>query len=925
MKNFFIIDGNSIMNRAFYGLGNTKMFSQIEKIHTNALYGFLNIYWMMLDKLTPDYIAVSFDLHAPTFRHQMYDDYKGTRKGMPDELREQMPYIKEILKAMNVPIIELETYEADDILGTVARINTENDIFTYILTGDKDSFQLISDKTSIVIPTTKMGKTEYTTYTPEVLKEKLNIEPYQVIHIKSLMGDTSDNIPGVKGIGEKTAYSLIEKYTTLENIYSNIDTLEVSEKIKEKLVNDKEMAFLSKELATININTPIELDYEKCIFSDVNKEELYILFKRLEFNKFLSKYDFDLSVDITKDLESKNKDSIDKDENKFLTEFKDIIIINDANFSDNIEQIKNVFNYDKISYILNLTNKDSFQKHTFINDKNIFAFYSEKEDSIYIIDLNAISENLKHEIFISFATSNSIKLGFNMKQDMLFLFNNYTDNLNNFKYDVMIVDYLMNSNKSTYKIEDMLNELYSLTFFENIIRSEDTQLSLFDDVKEEKEEFLSDIEEKNITIYLKSIYNSYDKTLNRLSKMNMLDLFENIEMPLAETLAYMEHTGMYIDREKLDIFDKEITSNISNLEFIIYDLAGEQFNINSTQQLANILFEKLKLPTVKKNKTGFSTNKDVLDELEDKHPIIPKILEYRQLMKLKTTYVDGLRSKISEDGRIHTTFMQTVASTGRLSSIEPNLQNIPVRLEIGKKIRSFFVGEKQNVIVDADYSQIELRVLASISNDKTMIEAFKNGVDIHKVTASQVFNVPLEEVTSAMRSNAKAVNFGIVYGISEFGLAKNISSTRQEASTYINNYFDKYNGIKSFMDETVEVAKQNGYVTTLLGRRRYIPELNQKNKNIIQFGERVAMNTPIQGTAADIIKLAMNKIYKKFKENNLNSKLIMQVHDELIVETNENELEKVKEIMYDAMEHIIELKVPLNIDLNIGKSWYDAK
>jgi DNA polymerase-1 len=942
MEKFLVIDGNSIMNRAFYGISNIKMKSSSEGIATNAIYGFLNIYWMILDKITPDYIAVSFDLHAPTFRHLMYEDYKGTRKGMPDELREQMPIIKEVLTAMNVPIIELEGYEADDILGTVANKNTKNNIFTYILTGDKDSFQLISNNTSIIIPTTKMGKTTYSIYTPELLRENQNIDPSQVIHIKGLMGDASDNIPGVKGVGEKTAYNLIGKYTTIENIYDNIDNLEASEKIKEKLINDKEIAFLSKELATINIDVPFDMDYEHCKFSDVNKSKLYELFKKLEFNKFLLKYDFSSVIDndniSTEELKKENK------ELNLLSNIDEIKIIDASNIDKCIDEILNIFeNEKKISYLLNGINVPGYINKLNIDEK-IFAFYIESKNTIYILNIDSIlkvNENVTTnintnsdiitKIFEKFITCNCAKLGYNIKQDLLYFLNNTPsnihNNLNEFIFDIMIAYYLMDSNRTNYTIEYILKNIYDIEF--NYKEEENLQITFFEDFEEKKDEenkeFLTKFNINNITLYLKAIYFSHNKILKELEELNMLNLFNEIEMPLTETLASMEHFGMYIDLEKLNKFDILISDSIINLEKNIYEIAGEEFNINSTQQLGNILFNKLNLPTFKKNKTGFSTDKAVLEKLMDKHEIIGNILEYRQIMKLKTTYVDSLRNKIASDGRIHTTFMQTVASTGRLSSVEPNLQNIPVRLELGKKIRSFFIGENNNYIMDADYSQIELRVLAHMSKDETMIEAFKNNIDIHKVTASQVFEVPIEEVDSKMRSHAKAVNFGIVYGISEFGLAKNIESSREEAKKYIENYLNKYHGIREFMKKTIEEAKEEGYVSTMFGRRRYIPELKEKNKNTIQFGERIAMNTPIQGTAADIIKLAMNKIYKTLKKNNLKSKLIMQVHDELIIETIPEEEKIVEKIMYDCMENVISLNIPLNIDLNIAKSWYDAK
>ena len=917
MKTFLIIDGNSIMNRAYYGL-SVNMTSKYANIHTNAIYGFLNIYWMILDKITPDYIAVSFDLKAPTFRHKMYAEYKGTRKPMPDELKEQMPVIKEILSAMNVPILQLEGYEADDILGTVANKNSKNDIFTYILSGDKDSFQLISDKTSVIIPTTRFGKTEYSIYTPSMLKEKQNIEPYQVVHIKSLMGDTSDNIPGVKGIGEKTAYSLIEKYSTLENIYNNIDTLDTTPKIRQKLIDSKDIAFLSKELATINKDVPIEIDYDKCIYSDVDLNKLYRLFKSLEFNKFMQKYDFSSVKDNSNDEEYPS--------NKTEFNVKSIITIDSNNIKEYIQKLKKVFDEKRISYVLNGIDTN-FSNITYLGKNKIFAVYSNEYDIIYILNLNDIENKfpeILNEVFSYFENSNSKKSGYNIKQDLLYFISNSYTSLNGFDFDIMIAYYLMDStSKNSLQIDYILNNLFSVSFI-NDTSNDEKQLSLFDDIKKD-DEFLNSNELKNLTIYLKGIYTSYDIVINKLKHLDMDKLFSKIEMPLVETLASIENAGMYIDVDKLNEFDKEITKSLSSLENTIYEMAGETFNINSHQQLGVILFEKLGLPTKKKNKTGYSTDKSVLDELSKLHPIVDKVLEYRQVMKLKSTYVDGLKDKIASDGRIHTTFMQALTTTGRLSSVEPNLQNIPVRLELGRKIRSFFTAEGNNSIVDADYSQIELRVLAHISNDKTMIQAFKDHIDIHKVTASQVFNTPIDEVTPQMRLHAKAVNFGIVYGISEFGLAKNIGTSRKEAKMYMDNYLEKYSGIHKFMQDIVKEAKEKGYVSTIFGRRRYIKELEDKNKNIVQFGERVAMNTPIQGSAADIIKLAMNKIYRVLKEKKLKSKLIMQVHDELIIEAVPEEIDTVKEIMKDTMEHIVSLNVPLDVDLNDGKSWYDAK
>lgn len=923
MEKFLIIDGNSILNRAFYGLAGARMTTS-EGLHTNAIFGFLNIYYMIIEKFTPNYVAVAFDLKAPTFRHKMYEEYKGTRKGMPDELKEQVPIIKEVLRAMNIPIFEIEGYEADDILGTIASLNEKNtsrDIFTYILTGDRDSYQLISSKTSIIFPSTKMGKTDYTVYTPEVLMQEKGIDPYQVVDIKSLMGDASDNIPGVKGIGEKTAYTLIGKYTTLDNLYKNIDNLDASTKIIEKLRNDEEMARLSYTLATINREVPITLDYEATRITDVNKEALYPLFKKLSFNKFLSKYDFnDIQEKAQEESSNLSELNVSKD---------NIIIIKKNNIEKYQTEIDNVLNEDEIAYILNVNYKEqAFGSILNINDKSFLSIYSASLDKNYIISLDSwnIEDNEDKEVinklFKKFATSKCNKLGYNIKQDIRYFFTNICDQISNFSYDLLIGCYLLDSTRN-YKFDGILEELYGIILNVEDKNKEQVQLSLF-----ETEDNLNNIDDnlsKEISLATKGIYLSKSIIDSKLKKDNMYSLMYDIEIPLSETLANMESVGMYVDKNKLEEFGLEISKRIEELEKEIYDLAGEEFNINSPQQLGVVLFEKLKLPGKKKTKTGYSTNKEVLEELEEYHDIIPLLIEYRQTMKLKSTYVDGLKATIKKDSRIHTTFMQTVTSTGRLSSVEPNLQNIPIRLELGSKIRTFFTAPQGKEIVDADYSQIELRVLSHISKDETMQNAFNNGIDVHKVTASQVFGVPLEEVTKQMRSKAKAVNFGIVYGISEFGLAKNVGTSWKEAKEYIDTYLQKYHGIREFMQNIVKEAKENGYVSTIFGRRRYIPELKNKNKNIVQFGERVAMNTPIQGSAADIIKIAMNKLYKALKENKLKSKLVMQVHDELIVETFDDELEIVKKLMKESMENVIKLDIPLDIDLNVGKSWYDAK
>ena len=923
MEKFLVIDGNSILNRAFYGLAGARM-TTADGIHTNAIFGFLNIYYMIIEKFNPDYIAVAFDLKAPTFRHKMYEEYKGTRKGMPDELKEQVPIIKDVLRAMNISIYELEGYEADDILGTIASLNennTQKDIFTYILTGDRDSYQLISSKTNIIFPSTKMGKTDYTVYTPELLMQEKGIEPYQVIDIKSLMGDSSDNIPGVKGIGEKTAYTLIGKYTTLDNIYKNIDTLDASAKIIEKLKNDEEMARLSYTLATINREVPIELNYEENRVKEVNKEELYKLFKKLSFNKFLAKYDFsDIKYEADEQMDTKENVKIDD---------KNIYMITKNNLEEYIDIIDKVLKEDKISYILNINYENqAFNSILEIHDRSFLSLYTPTLDKCYIINLDTFNLDNKsdketvHNLFKEFAISSCYKLGFNIKQDQRFIFTNICDEISNFSYDLLIGCYLLDSTRN-HKFNTILSELFGIILESKDKSKEQVQLSLFEASEEDKK--IDSSLSKDIALATKCIYNSKEIIDKKLKEDGMYDLMYNIEIPLSETLANMETVGMYVDKKKLKEFGTEISKRIDELEKEIYNLAGEEFNINSPQQLGVILFEKLKLPGKKKTKTGYSTNKEVLESLEEYHDIIPLLIEYRQTMKLKSTYVDGLEATIKNDSRIHTTFTQTVTSTGRLSSVEPNLQNIPIRLELGSKIRTFFTAPSGKKIVDADYSQIELRVLSHISKDETMQYAFNNGIDVHKVTASQVFGVPLEEVTKQMRSKAKAVNFGIVYGISEFGLAKNIGVSWKEAKEYINTYLTKYHGIREFMKDIVKEAREKGYVSTLFGRRRYIPELKNKNKNIIQFGERIAMNTPIQGSAADIIKIAMNNLYKSLKNNNLKSKLVMQVHDELIVETFDDEVEAVKKIMKDTMENVVKLDIPLDVDLNVGNSWFDAK
>ena len=904
---FLIIDGNSIMNRAFYGI---RILTTKDGTYTNAAYGFLNIYYMMQEKLNPNYVAVAFDISKPTFRHEMYGEYKAGRRSMPDELRPQLPLIKDILSAMNIPILELEGYEADDILGTVAKNNSKQEIKTYILTGDRDSFQLIDENTNIVMPSTKMGKTEYTIYDIEKLKEVYNITPKQVIDMKALMGDKSDNIPGVPLVGEKTALSLLESYNNLDYIYSNIDAIEVSDKLRERLKKNKDMAYLSYKLATINTDVPVNMDYDEFKLKDVNLPKLSQLFTRLAFKKFLERY---ITGDEIKNLETDSAAKFYKDLAK--TEFKILTTLDEVNnvISNSNEEIiftyiDNDFLYDKL--------------------RNKLMLYV--DSNIYVIDMpqDEFKDALK-----AFGNANRVKIGYNTKKVLKLYFDAGYKKPIGFNQDVMIAYYLLHATETNYSITNIVYNLLDVAFpeLEETTKKKPAQTSLFDMLDTQSEPVvekleLTDTDKKYIYTYLRGIKEA-NKILNeKLKESKLEELYNDIEIPLIETLANIENNGMYLDTSKLQEFCVYLEEHIKALTTKIYKLAGEEFNINSPAQLGHILFEKLDLPCSKKTKTSYSTDKEVLEAIEDKHEIVPLVLEYRSLSKLASTYGEGLLNSVGTDGRIHTTFMQAVTATGRLSSVEPNLQNIPVRTEIGSRIRECFTVPNQNTkLVDADYSQIELRVLASMSNDSNMINAFLSDTDIHAVTASQVFNVPLEDVTKELRSKAKAVNFGIVYGISDYGLAKNINSTRAEAKEYITNYLNHYTGIANFMTDSVKFGEANGYVKTEFGRIRNVPELKSSNYNTKSFGERVAMNMPIQGTAADIMKIAMNNLYRKFKENKLKSKIVMQVHDELIVEAVLEEVEQVQEYMKDAMENAAKLKVPLAIDINVGNSWIEAK
>lgn len=881
MNKLLLIDGNSIINRAFYGIMGSKMLMTEDGTYTNAVYGFLSILFKELDDIKPEYLVVAFDLKAPTHRHKMYDKYKANRHGMPEELAMQMPILKETLKAMNVCIIEKEGYEADDILGTLAKWGQKEELEVTVLTGDRDSFQLIDKNIKVRIPRTKMGKTETEDYTVEKIEEEYGLEPLDLIEVKGLMGDTSDNIPGVPGVGEKTALNLIKQYKSIDEVYNHID--EQKGKLKEKLSENKDLAYLSRTLGTIDINAPIEKDLGAFQVEEWNKPEVLEIFKKLKFNRFINRFALQENIGATSFSDSQINTEIEHE--KIVDKTK-------------LAELKQEIQENKVIYYYLTEEK--------------FIIYSPKTNKCFSI------ENIQDFKDI-FEDKNILKCSYKQKEEFIILWNKGIE-AKNLMFDIAIAGYILNSNINKYTIEYLANEYINFDIAEYLSNTEKTgveQITLFDKAEEPKED--------KTYIYAYTIYKLYNVLTQKMEEAGSIDLFNKIEMPLTEVLASMQYEGIYIDKQELLDFGKELQEKIDILTQEIYELTGEEFNINSTKQLGEILFEKLKLTAKKKTKTGYSTDVDVLEKIKYEHPVIEKILEYRQLQKLNSTYVEGLIPYIDETGRIHSKFHQTVTTTGRISSTDPNLQNIPTRMELGRKLRKVFKPEQGYIFVDADYSQIELRVLAHISKDKNMIEAFCNNEDIHAQAASKVFNIPLEEVTKEERTKAKAVNFGIVYGISEFGLGEQLGVSRKKAKEYIEQYLDKYSGIKEFMTNIVEETKEKGYVETLYHRRRYVPELKSNNYMVRQFGGRVAMNTPIQGTAADIMKIAMINVYNKLKENNLKSKLIVQVHDEILVETLESEKEQVKQIVKEEMENVIKLKVPLLAEVEEGYNWYEAK
>lgn len=871
-----LIDGHSILNRAFYGV---PIFTNSEGLHTNAVFGFLNIMFKIIDSKQPDYMAVAFDVHQPTFRHEMFKDYKGTRKPMMEELREQVPVIKELLQKMNITTVELPGYEADDVIGTLSKKGEKAGMEVDVISGDRDLLQLASDHITICIPKTKKGQTTVEEYNTEGVRKLYKVTPTEFIDVKALMGDSSDNIPGVPGIGEKGATAIISQFGSIENAYDHADEIS-NTRNRNALLNNYEMAQMSKTLATINIQSPVEVTPEQCKLEDIYTEDALEMIKRLEFKSMIQRFG---SVTSTNDCEGGFK------------------YINNPFDADPIfEQAKNADNVGIFIY----RNKDNFGVSLCFNNDNVY--YIGKEGFVtedYIIEKVRDLVNAKAKLTI-----------LNIKENNDILENDDAESI----FDISIAAYLLNPLQNTYDYDDIAREYLGMN------------VPAFDEIfpKTKKSETPSDEIPENILKY--ACYNAYvaykakDALTEKLKETEMLDIYNNVEIPLTYALYDMEQAGIMVAGDKLKEYGERLKTGIDVLEKDIFAEAGHEFNINSPKQLGEILFGEMQLPGGKKTKTGYSTSAAVLEKLEPDYPFVSKILEYRQLAKLKSTYADGLAVYIGEDNRIHGKFNQTITATGRISSTEPNLQNIPVRMPLGREIRKVFIPKEGCVFIDADYSQIELRILAHMSDDKNLIDAYNHSKDIHAATASLVFHVPLEEVTKEQRSNAKAVNFGIVYGISSFGLSNDLSISRKEAEQYIKDYFISYPGIKNYLDNSVKEAKEKGFSVTMFGRRRPIPELTSGNFMQRQFGERVAMNSPIQGSAADIMKIAMINVAKELKEKDLKSKIVLQVHDELLIEAYENEVEQVKDILKRNMEQAAHLNVPLDVDVQVGNNWDEA-
>lgn len=876
MNKLLLIDGNSIMNRAFYGIPD---MTTNDGRHTNAIYGFLNIILKVIEEEQATHICVAFDLKKKTFRHEMYEAYKGTRKGMPEELHEQMPRIKEILQAMHIRIVEQEGFEADDLIGTLSKKGEREGFAVTILSGDRDLLQLATDTVLVRIPKTKHGKTEVEDYYAKNVVETYGVTPLIFIDMKGLMGDTSDNIPGVPGIGEKTAAKLLAEYGDLDGVYAAVDSMKAS-KMKQNLIENKDLAYLSKTLATIKLDCPIPFEFSEATYNDPFNAEVYTLFEDLELKSFYKRFSVEKKEELT---------------------FETVLI-------DEID------GYNALLAKLQKAKEVSFAWITQDGEALGVAVCMDLEHVYLIRFMMFITEAMVADNLLALSRDYQVQLAcMHVKKLLSFLDFHEEDAV----FDAGLAAYLLQPNQSEYEY-DTLAKVYldvTLPSEKEVLGKEKLGYFSFEDEKVQKWMAYQAI----VPYKIKSVLRE------KLKKTGMESLYDEMELPCLYALYEMEKNGIRVDGEALHQYGKKLRTRIEELTAEIHAMAGEEFNINSPKKLGEILFEKLGLKNGKKTKTGYSTSAEVLEKLTHAHPIIPRILEYRQLTKLNSTYAEGLAGYIRADGRIHGKFHQTVTVTGRISSADPNLQNIPTRMPLGREIRKVFIPEEGSVFVDADYSQIELRVLAHMSGDAALIAAYQADEDIHAITASQVFDVPLDQVDSTLRRKAKAVNFGIVYGISSFGLGQDLDISRKEAEGYIEKYFATYGKVKEFLDRTVEDAKKNGYTVTMFGRRRPIPELASSNFMTRSFGERAAMNAPVQGTAADIIKIAMVRVNRRLKKEHLQSKLVLQIHDELIIETKKEELEIVQKLLVEEMMHAAELAVPLLVDANVGDSWYDAK
>lgn len=876
MNKLLLIDGNSIMNRAFYGIPD---MTTNDGRHTNAIYGFLNIILKVIEEEQATHICVAFDLKKKTFRHEMYEAYKGTRKGMPEELHEQMPRIKEILQAMHIRIVEQEGFEADDLIGTLSKKGEREGFAVTILSGDRDLLQLATDTVLVRIPKTKHGKTEVEDYYAKNVVETYGVTPLIFIDMKGLMGDTSDNIPGVPGIGEKTAAKLLAEYGDLDGVYAAVDSMKAS-RMKQNLIENKDLAYLSKTLATIKLDCPIPFEFSEATYHDPFNAEAYTLFEDLELKSFYKRFSVEKKEELT---------------------FETVLI-------DDID------GYNALLAKLQKAKEVSFAWITQDGEALGVAVCMDLEHVYLIRFMMFITEAMVADNLLALSRDYQVQLAcMHVKKLLSFLDFHEEDAV----FDAGLAAYLLQPNQSEYEY-DTLAKVYldvTLPSEKEMLGKEKLGYFSFEDERVQKWMAYQAI----VPYKIKSVLRE------KLKETGMESLYDEMELPCLYALYEMEKNGIRVDGEALHQYGKKLRTRIEELIAEIHAMAGEEFNINSPKKLGEILFEKLGLKNGKKTKTGYSTSAEVLEKLKNAHPIIPKILEYRQLTKLNSTYAEGLAGYIRADGRIHGKFHQTVTVTGRISSADPNLQNIPTRMPLGREIRKVFIPEEGSVFVDADYSQIELRVLAHMSGDAALIAAYQADEDIHAITASQVFDVPLDQVDSTLRRKAKAVNFGIVYGISSFGLGQDLDISRKEAEGYIEKYFATYGKVKEFLDRTVEDAKKNGYTVTMFGRRRPIPELASSNFMTRSFGERAAMNAPVQGTAADIIKIAMVRVNRRLKEEHLQSKLVLQIHDELIIETKKEELEIVQKILVEEMMHAADLTVPLLVDANVGDSWYDAK